>query len=150
MVFHRKTLPHKSVSNVGMPFGAANKQHHHAEEDDEMRIWRRSVRWMVLGIVAAFVLSIALGYVSEVQAQAGVAERQAQATQLAVDDQRLTTMEASQTRVLTRLDTVDTKLQDLSERLASMQGMGTGAAGFLTLVNLLGIGFQIKNRKPSA
>ena len=112
-----------------------------------MRQWRQTVSRVAWGIVAAFALATMAGYMARGHAQQQ--NRQSQATQIAVDENRLTTVEAAESRITTRLDEQGVKLDGMRDTLANMQGMGVGAMALVTVINLLGIGIQLKNRKPS-
>jgi septal ring factor EnvC (AmiA/AmiB activator) len=121
--------------------------HAHHEESTQMTIWRRAVLRMIWLVALAVVAACFIGYHTAVSAQP---DRQSAATQLAVDDNRITSVENQQARFTQRLDEMTAKLNDVNDRLANMQGIGTGAITLLTILNLAGISLQLRNRKPAS
>ncbi len=115
-------------------------------KSEMIRQWRQTV-YRVLWVIA-FAFAVATGSAYVVRGQAQQQIRESQATQIAVDENRLTTVEAAEGRITTRLDEQGVKLDSMRDTLANLQGMGTGALVLVTVINLLGIGIQLKNRKP--
>lgn len=119
--------------------------------EDALMRWKRSVRRLVLVIIAGVAVSCAVGYWTTVvlAQQAQQAQQAREAVQVAVNAQRIDDLQAAEGRLTIRLDDMDGKLGTVTERLATMQGEGMGAITLLTILNLAGVALHMRNKKPA-
>jgi hypothetical protein len=119
------------------------RRYHCGDYETMMARWKGMVRFAVFGIVATVVLSFGAAYLTTALAQ------EAYRQQTESNSVHIAVIESVQARNAVRLDLMQGKVDNISDRLSTIQGMGAGITGLIIAFGALNIGLQLRSRKPA-
>lgn len=109
---------------------------------------RKRLRRGVLILLVILLGCAVIGYWTA-HAQEKSFQNNSLAIQVALNTQQISQLSQSQTDVIARMDTLTSKVDDLSGTLSTMKGIGTGFAALLGFLQVVAIFIQLGKRKIS-